>query len=203
MYSDDLCNSKHSFKHNPMQSSLSRGPSSYFMHDPEVIFKELNIKEGNRFLDLGCGAGDYSIQAAKLVGDSGIVYSLDKWEQIIDRVEKEVKKQGLMNVQTLVSSIEEPIPIDDDCIDICLISTVLHAIGLNECKDILFNQIHRVLKPNGRIAIIEIKKTDTPFGPPMINRWSPGELEEIMKPYGFRKISYLDLGYSYMIQLGI
>ncbi|GKX27698.1 SAM-dependent methyltransferase [Vallitalea longa] len=203
MQNNDLCKSKDSFKHNPMHSSRTRGPSSYFLYNQDIIFDELKIKKGYRLLDLGCGAGDYSIQASKLVGDSGMVYSLDKWKQIIDRVEKEVNKQGLMNVKTLVSNIEEEIPIDDDCIDICLISTVLHAIGLNECKDILFNEIHRVLKRDGRIAIIEIKKTDTPFGPPMMNRWSPEELEEVMKPYGFRKISYLDLGYSYMIQLGI
>ncbi len=195
--------SEHLFKHNCVHSAERKGPSSYFMHDPDVIFNELKIKDGYRFLDLGCGAGDYSIQASKLVGDSGVVYALDKWKGIIDKFQLEVNKQGLTNIQTHVSSIEEPIPIEDDCIDICLISTVLHTLDLHECKHILFNEIRRVLKPSGRVAIIECKKIDTPFGPPKVKRWSSEELEGIMKPYGFKKISYIDLGYNYMILLSI
>ncbi|MCT4613844.1 MAG: methyltransferase domain-containing protein [Marinifilaceae bacterium] len=199
MTDNNICKREHLFKHNCDHSVGRRGPSSYFMHDPEVIFNELKIKDGYRFLDLGCGAGDYSIQASKLVGDTGVVFALDKWEGIIDRFKMEVNNQGLKNIKTNVSSIEEPIPIEDNCIDICLISTVLHTLDLHQCKDILFNEIHRVLKSDGRVAIIECKKMDTPFGPPKRNRWSSQELEEIMEPYGFKKISYIDLGYNYMI----
>jgi ubiquinone/menaquinone biosynthesis C-methylase UbiE len=173
------------------------------MHNSEVVFNELKVKDGHRFLDLGCGAGDYSIQAAKLVGDSGVIYALDKMEEIIDGVQLEVNRQGLTNIKTNVASIEKTIPIEDDCIDICLISTVLHTLDLHRCKDVLFNEIRRVLKSDGRLAIIECKKVDSSFGPLKRNRWSPEELEDIMRPYGFKKISYVDLGYNYMISLNL
>ncbi|QUI23909.1 class I SAM-dependent methyltransferase [Vallitalea pronyensis] len=173
------------------------------MHDPEVVFRELKIREGYTFLDLGCGAGDYSIQASKMVGDSGIVYALDKWKETTESLEKEVHHQGIKNIQTKASSIEDPLPIDDHCVDVCLISTVLHTLDLHQCKDVLFNEIHRILKKDGRVAIIECKKIDTPFGPPKSNRWSPNELEEIMAPYGFKKIKDVELGYNYMILLSI
>jgi len=38
-----------------------RKPSSFFMHDPHLIFEELDLKEGDSFLDLGCGTGDYTL----------------------------------------------------------------------------------------------------------------------------------------------
>lgn len=180
-----------------------KGPSSYFMHDPEIIFNELKIKEGYSVLDLGCGAGDYSIKASQIVKDTGVVYAIDKGEMIMNRLEEEIKKEGITNVQTHIASIEKAIPIEDECIDVCLIATVLHALNLQECKEILFNEIRRVLKPEGLLAIIECKKINAPFGPPKASRWSPEEIENIAKIYGFEKTGYIDLGYNYMILLRI
>ncbi len=63
--------------------------NSFWMHDPKVIFNELNLKEGNIFLDLGCGKGEYSIYAAKIGGDSGLVYALDRKTELITSLNPE------------------------------------------------------------------------------------------------------------------
>lgn len=72
-----------------------RGPSSYWMHDPEVVFDSLTLKEGDCFLDLGCGPGDYSIKASKLAGDSGVVYALDKTPSMIEALKVEAAFRSL------------------------------------------------------------------------------------------------------------
>jgi hypothetical protein len=64
----------------------------------------------------------------------------------------------------------------------------------------LFKKIQRILKPSGRLAIIECKKEKQPFGPPMHLRISPQEMEASLSPIGLKKIDYQDLGYTYLIQ---
>ncbi len=185
------------------QNHPRRGPSSYSMHDPELVFRELELKAGDSFLDLGCGVGDYSLHAAKIVGDSGVVYALDIREELLGGLADEAISQGLKNIRTRVSNIDSPLAVAESFIDVGFIATVLHLFNLNEDGRILFKEMRRVLKPEGRLAIIECKKEDSPFGPPIHMRNSPQELEAAITRYGFEKVSYVDLGYNYMIQFSI
>lgn len=180
-----------------------RGPSSYSMQDPELVFRELELKKGQSFFDLGCGAGDYAVQASKILGESGIVYALDIREEFIAMLTKEFELQKLNNLQAIVSDITEQLPINDSCIDLCLIATVLHMLNLAIDGEKIFNEVRRVIKPGGRVAVIECKKEDMHFGPPMQMRLSPEEIESIMLQCGFYKLSLVDLGYNYMIQFGV
>lgn len=197
------CKNEHMMGHKNGHSPRRRGPSSFSMHDPELVFGELKLKKGDSFLDLGCGVGDYSLYAAKIVGPSGVVYALDIQEQLLDGLAEEAAFQGLNNIRTKVSDIDSPLAVADNCIDVCFIATVLHLFNLNEDGKTLFNEIRRILKPDGRLAIIECKKEDMPFGPPIYLRNSPEELEAAITPYGFEKFSYVDLGYNYMIQFNV
>lgn len=180
-----------------------RGPSSYSMHDSEFVFQELKLAEGDFFLDLGCGAGDYAIRAAQMVGDSGLVFALDIWDGVIDHLTEEATFQGLKNIKPMVTDITGRLPIEDNTIDVCFIATVLHAMDFEKNKKNLFNEIQRVLKPNGRLAIIECQKEDQPFGPRMQSRLSPEELTAIAIQSGFQQIAFSDLGYNYLIQFAI
>ncbi len=197
------CNSQHYSGCNERSQHQRRGPSSYSMHDPELIFHELKLKEGDSFLDLGCGAGDYSVHAAKIVGNSGVVFALDVWEALLDGLAEEAVSLGLRNIRTKVSDISKPLLVEDNCIDVCFIATVLHTLNLDQWGEQLFNEIHRVLKSEGRLVIIECKKEDRPFGPPMHLRISQEELEAEITQYGFKKLNYVDLGHNYMIQFAM
>ncbi len=63
----------------------------------------------------------------------------------------------------------------------------------------MFREIHRVLKQGGFLAVIECKKEETPFGPPMELRRSAQDIEGAMTPGDFLKIRYVDLGVTYLI----
>ncbi|MCW4025051.1 MAG: methyltransferase domain-containing protein [Candidatus Bathyarchaeota archaeon] len=183
-----------------------RGPSSFWMHNPEVVFDEINLKSGETFLDLGSGHGDYSLYAAKIVGASGIVYAIDKWVELVTNLVATADSQGLANVFGITSDITAPLPLKDNCVDVCFISTVLHIINTRDTKglmDPLFREVRRVLKSTGRLIIIECKKEELPFGPPFHMRLSPKETEDVAKQYGFEKTRIIDLGYNYMITFKI
>ena len=180
-----------------------RGRGSFWMHDPEVVFRELNLKNGDRFLDMGCGPGDYAIWASQIVGNHGVVYALDIRGKMIGDLEERANSEGFKNIKTMVSDITNPLPIQDSSIDVCFIATVLHIPDVARDWRRVFTEIRRVLKPGGRIAIIECKKEDQPFGPPRHMRLSPKDLEDSITPYGFEKVGLADLGCNYMIQFAV
>jgi len=196
MTNKDRCN----YSHDPGQNKHRRGHGSFWMQDPKLVFGRLKLKDGDCFLDLGCGPGDYSIVASEIVGDSGLVYALDRQRDAIDNLVEKANVRGLENIKAMVSDITEPLPLEDNCVDVCFIATVLHSLNFVDVEKTLFNQVRRVLKPGGHLAIIECKKEDQPFGPPMYMRLSPEDLEDSINKYGFEKISLVDLGYNYMIQ---
>lgn len=189
-----LKNLRHAHEGEERQKS---GISSFGRLDTAQVFLDLNIKKGDIFLDIGCGAGDYSVQAAELVGNTGMVYALDQWEEI------DIKLRALEhgNIFPVVADIKEYLPLADNSCDICFVAMVLHGIELDSSGANFFSEVHRILKQKGRIAIIEIKKEETPFGPPMEIRYSADELEQIAINFGFVRTSYTDLEYCYMIQL--
>lgn len=182
------------------ENKQRHGRSSFWMHDPDLIFSELKLKAGDYFLDMGCGPGDYSIWASKIVGNSGMVYALEKWQDLIDDLTEKVDLKEFTNIVGIVSDITKPLSIEESCIDVYFISTVLHSLDLAKDSNMIFNEVHRVLKPDGCLAIIECKKEEMSFGPPLHMRLSPEELENIITKYGFEKIDLTDLGYNYMIQ---
>jgi SAM-dependent methyltransferase len=197
---DEMKSSKKQRHSAGKNSHHGRRPSSFWMHDPEIIFNELNLKPGDVFLDLGCGTGDYSICAAEEVGESGLVYAMDIQEELTDNLIRISKDTGLNNIRAVVGDIHAPLPFEDQTIDVCFISTVLHSVDLEDTGKILFPEINRVLKTDGRLIIIECKKEEMDFGPPLSMRISPDEIEERLSAYGFKKIDYVDLGFNYMVK---
>jgi len=198
MNNNNICRQGHRQGTNCGENRSRRGPSSFSMHDSGLVFEKLALNKGDILLDLGCGAGDYSICAAKIVGESGIIYALDIWPEMPEKVCEEAATQGLKNIYPVVSDIRKRIDIPDNSIDVCLVATVLHTLDNLSEKDKLFAEIKRVLKPDGKLSVIECKKEVSKFGPPMHMRISPEELEEGLLEHAFTKADYVDLGINYM-----
>ena len=193
------CNDKHQPVLNNNKNRKKRGTSSFNMHDSMLVFEKMNLKKGDIFVDLGCGAGEYSLHAAGIVGAQGKVYAVDVYRETLDMLNEEAAGLELNNLETIENDICNAIELKDNSADICLISTVMHAHKVSEkCKN-LFPEIVRILKPDRQLSIIECKKEERPFGPPLHMRISPEELEKGVSPYGFEKTSYVDLGYNYMM----
>ncbi|MGB8274799.1 MAG: methyltransferase domain-containing protein, partial [Alphaproteobacteria bacterium] len=130
------------------------------------MFGELKLKAGDVFIDLGCGPGDYALHASKLVGPSGVVYALDKSEPLIAHVKQRASAEGITNITAIVADATELLPIREGCVDVCLAATVLHIPDVAKRAKALCTEIRRILKTDGRLAIIECHKKDMSFGPP-------------------------------------
>jgi ubiquinone/menaquinone biosynthesis C-methylase UbiE len=171
------------------------------MQDPVLVFDALDLREGDSFMDMGCGPGDYSLHASRIVGDKGAVLAFDINESAIDHLRSEANRLGAGNLKAIVHDASKPLPLPDRSVDVCLISTVLHMVGLDQKATAMIDEVCRVIKPEGRLAIIECKKARTDFGPPESMRISPEEMEKFMTKFPFMKFKYIDLGFNYMMIL--
>ncbi len=87
-------------------------PDSYWMNDAEIVFKELDLQEGDYFLDLGCGIGNYSLHACKEVGDTGQVIAIEKQSNVLEELLKKAEK--IKNIKVIVSDITKPLAVEDN-----------------------------------------------------------------------------------------
>ena len=67
-------------------------------HHSEAIFPNLNVKEGDSVLDVGCGFGDTAIKLAHRVGAQGRVLGMDCCDAFMDYGIKEAAEERLDNV---------------------------------------------------------------------------------------------------------
>jgi ubiquinone/menaquinone biosynthesis C-methylase UbiE len=182
------------------EKPLGAGSSSFDLIHPDSFFGELNLQKGHTFLDMACGPGEYSIAASKHVGDAGLVYAVDLWEEAIDALFKKVSALGLRNIRMMVGNVSQPLPIAAGAVDVCLISTVLHDFVQEGVADKALEEVVRVLKPKGLLAIVEFKKIEGPPGPPVRIRLSPEEVERWVLPHGFISLRSRDIGpYNYLV----
>ena len=178
----------------------SHGPSSAWLHDPKTVLGRIPLAPGQAVADLGCGAADYTLEAAKMVGPQGRVYAIDKWAYMIEKLSQIIESSGLVNITPLTADITAPLPLEEGGVDVVFIATVLHIFDLKQAGPSIFSECRRILKPGGLLAVVECKKEDQPFGPPKEMRNTPEDIETAVLPFGFEKKGYHDLGYNYLIQ---
>ncbi len=192
-------NNKKDQGHRCRDKKNRRGPSSFHMQDATKVFEKIGLKSGDTFLDLGCGAGDYSMHAAILVDTIGRVYALDCWPELVETLEEEAKQLGIHNLYPVVADIRREVPFDKGTIDVCMIATVLHMMDFPLQTRRVFEEVRRVLKEDGKLVVVECKKEKRFFGPLLESRISPEMLEKELVQFGLYKEDYVDLGDNYMM----
>jgi len=177
------------------------GKSSFGLIDTAKFFQELDLKIGTTFLDVACGWGAYSLAASDITGKDGQVYAVDLWEEGILSLRKEATSKGVQNIATFVSDVAQNIPVENDCVDVCLMATVLHDLVADKVEQQVMKEILRVMKPNGVLAIVEFYKKEGPPGPPKQVRLSPQEVDKIVSTYGFKKQRLTEIGPNNYLQI--
>ena len=116
----------------------------------EIFLIDVGIEQNHSVIDFGCGAGNYTIPAAKVVGESGRVYAVDKNKESLDELMHRSEKIGLKNIERIDVSERIKVPLQEESVDVVLLYDVIHLVD-NRRK--LLTEMHQVLKTNALISI--------------------------------------------------
>ena len=150
--------------------------------DPEGILREIGVKPGLTFIDLGCGEGFFTLPAARMIGPAGKVYGVDSDEQAVARLRRRAELEKLANIELTVGPAETAL-LCRGCADIVFFGIVLHDF---EKPALVLRNAHLMLKPDGRLVNLDWQKISMAFGPPVAKRFSPETAAQLIASAGFK-----------------
>lgn len=148
--------------------------------DPQENLKKLNLSMGMDVVDFGSGVGAYALAAARLVAPEGKVYAVEIQKDFLEAIKKGAQEKNLDNVELIWGDIEQAggVGLADNLADVVIISNVLFQ---TKSMYTLALEAKRLLKPGGRVMIIEWSESFGGIGPAPVDIVSP---EEVKKTFG-------------------
>ncbi len=160
--------------------------------NPEEILGSINLRPDYIAADLGCGSGFLTIPLSRKVKK---VYGIDIQNEMLEFLQQKIQKQKIRNIETLLSEKNE-IPLDNESVDLLISVNTLHEFG---DKEKVIEEMRRVLRHDGKALIVDYKKEDTGFGPPVTIRVSKQQAKLLFERKGFTILKFGDLEYHYLI----
>ena len=125
--------------------------------NPRDVIEELIPNEKCKVLDLCCGTFTNGLFIAKK-NPKNLVVGLDRSEPMLREGRRKIDKDGISNVELMCLDATKT-GIEEESFDYAIIGLVLHECNPELWKSILA-ETRRILKPNGRIIILEWERPD-------------------------------------------
>lgn len=163
---------------------------------PQQVIDILEIKQGDSIADLGAGNGFFTLPLAEC--SNVHVYAVDIEEQMLAMLRERATQARLSNIDYILSDLEN-IQLPNKVVNKALLSFVLHEVpNLNKA----LSELHRILKPEGIVLVIEWEAKEMSFGPPFHERIPSEELIQTLEENGFTvtNIPVNDVQYALKLQ---
>ncbi|MGB0223374.1 MULTISPECIES: bifunctional demethylmenaquinone methyltransferase/2-methoxy-6-polyprenyl-1,4-benzoquinol methylase UbiE [unclassified Marinobacterium] len=125
-----------------------------------ITIESSGARPGHKILDIAGGTGDLTRRFAQIVGQSGKVVLADINDSMLKVGRDKLIDKGVAGNVEYVQANAECLPFEDNTFDIITI-----AFGLRNVtdKDAALRSMNRVLKPGGKLMVLEFSKTENPL----------------------------------------
>lgn len=150
--------------------------------DPEILLRSYGLKEGDAFVDVGCFEGLFTIPAAKIVGEEGVVYGIELSSVFLEKIKSYASQNKLENI-VLKNDLPENVMLDNNIADIVFYGVTLIDL-FNPVKSL--KNAYSMLKDSGKLIVFEWKEGDLEAGPS--SRWKlrKGQIIALLEASGFK-----------------
>ena len=173
-------------KFDPRKLQKLNDPRRLIDIPPDYIWGKLHMEKPGVFVELGAGTAFFSVAFFQKFKPS-ILYACDVSEVMLNWVKANVisKYPDIVPVKTE----EHTVPLDDGIADLVFMINLHHEL---ENPSLTLEEAHRILKPDGKISVVDWKKKDMPEGPPTSIRYLPEKVKEQMVNVGFEDVAVYD-----------
>jgi len=119
------------------------------------------LQPGETVLDVGCGTGSLAVTAKRRVGAAGVVRGIDASPEMIEHARTKAARAGIDVSFDLGRA--EALPCPDGSVDVVLSTLMMHHLP-RAVREAFAAEIHRVLKPSGRVLVVDFEPPATGRG---------------------------------------
>lgn len=149
---------------------------------PDLLINELGLDRGMVVADVGAGTGYHTVLLARAVGDNGVVYAVDLQPQMLQRLERNMRRQGIDQYRAVLATPEDP-RLPAGALDLILMVDVYHEL---EHPHEVLHQLITALKPGGRIAFVEYRAEDARVPIKALHKMSEAQIRREAEASGLR-----------------
>lgn len=155
---------------------------------PKDNLLQLGLREGAKVADFGTGSGHYARAAAGIVGINGRVYAVDIQEDVLKHLKLNTHEHHQGTIETVWGNIEKlgGSHLRDASVDALVLANILFQIHINE-RQSLVSEVVRVLKPGGKLLVVDWTGSYGGMGPTQESVVSESEVTELFIGAGFEK----------------
>ena len=161
-----------------------------------------HLAPGESVLEVGCGTGEVALRAKARVGPSGSVAGIDPSPEMIAEARRKAARSKL-DIDYRVATVEA-LPFADATFDVVLSSLMMHHLP-EDLKPRALAEIRRVLKPGGRLLVVDFKEPASRLGRLMpvwlVHRRVPSGLQNLpglLEAAGFAAVEAGGTGFDYL-----
>jgi ubiquinone/menaquinone biosynthesis C-methylase UbiE len=169
------------------QAFILNNPIRRLLSPPKRLISKINIDSHDVVVDFGCGPGFFLLPLAKVARRA---IGVDVSPRMLEKAAEHAKKE--LSAIELLQSDGTNLRLDNGSVDLILLNHVFHEV---QDKTRVLGEFHRILKPLGRLAIVErtreVSRLRAKFGPPKIDE---KELANDVQQKGFKIIESIPHG---------
>jgi ubiquinone/menaquinone biosynthesis C-methylase UbiE len=170
----------HTFKNVAECERRFEAPERSIWQKPAEVIGALNVQREDRVADIGAGTGYFTLPLARAVGEDGCVFAVDSEPGMIRYLEKRIEKEHAPMVRPILAKHGRGVALE--ALDLAFSCNTYHHL---EDRIEYWSRFGRLLKPDGRVAIVDWTKRPMPLGPPKEMRLSAHQVSVEMRSAGF------------------